>query len=1012
MKPRILLSALFIFISAFIFAQDVTITGKVLDDKKQPLPGATILVKGTTLGTTSDDAGNYTIKVPTTAKVLIISYLGFDNREVAIDPAKGNSVVNVNMASAEIGLNQVVVSASKRKEKILDAPASISVIGQDKLERVITTTPVEQLKNTPGVDVMRTGLVSSNISIRGFNNIFSGSVLNVVDNRIGSVPSLRINAYQLVPTSNLDFDRIEVVRGPASALYGPNATSGVVHIMTKNPLDQKDQFETTVAMTSGFTVLDNSYKGFNGGSNISGNIINPEFRHSGRTLDGKFGYKVSGSYFQAQDYPNYDPREPYEGDSVVFGSARNGKVFTPDTIERFTHQAGGVTVLDSARTDVRRFYKDFSIRKYTFDGRLDFKPINDLLITINGGLAGAHNVELTGLGAAQAGAGGPGWIYWYLQTRIKWKDLFIQYFINSSDAGGTYLIPQLSASARNDYSPSNPYKVQLLIDKSKIHVVQVQHSYNPLENLHFIYGIDLLITRPNTQGSINGRFENRDNVIQAGGYIQGDYEPLKWLKLVAAVRIDYNSIIKNVAASPRAAIVFKPKEGHNIRITYNRAFDSPTTLNQFLDLSNGYIPNGINVRGIGNPYGWNYKYDDNHNVQFKSAPFEGTEGQWFTYGDQSHNVALFDTMLKFIVDGFKARPGVDPNQIQSVFDGVFAGIAGPGGTIDSAKMIALDYANFATTKQYEGSKQDVQKLFGQNLKKINNSYTQTLELGYKGLIASRLSIQVDGYWNRVTNYVSALRPASGAVMFDWKTYLGPNAPGGRLYDNLHQVGGFYDNALKSAGLNGNPALQNPSIVAPDSTTTWDELVVLLHQLPLGTITPNDPNLVGSDFILTYKNVGRLDVFGIDFGLQYDIVQTEQHIVTLGANLSWMDKDKFTLTSGETIYLNAPKLKTGITFDHTIKKVGFSYGLNFRYNIGYHASSSIYEGDVDPAYLLDARVSYRPKFYPGLLLAINVNNVANYQWSSFPGTPKMGTAFYGRAQVTFGSTPKAKQNTMR
>ena len=122
---------------------------------------------------------------------------------------------------------------------------------------------------------------------------------------------------------------------------------------------------------------------------------------------------------------------------------------------------------------------------------------------------------------------------------------------------------------------------------------------------------------------------------------------------------------------------------------------------------------------------------------------------------------------------------------------MFNGIAGQGGTIDSAKMILLDYANFATTKDYGSSIQDVSKF--KNLKKINNSYTQTLELGYKGLIAGKLSIQVDGYWSRISNYVSALRSASGAVMFDWQTYLGQKAPGGKLYDNLHQVGNFLDN---------------------------------------------------------------------------------------------------------------------------------------------------------------------------------------------------------------------------
>lgn len=1004
MKQKLLLSFFFLWCTAFVFAQDVIrLSGNVQDEKKQGLPGATVMVKGTNLGTTTDDAGNYSFEVPKDSKTLIISFVGYDNKEIAIDGSQGNQVINVDMEVAGVGLNQVVISASKKNEKVLDAPASISVLGSDKIQRNIVTTPVEQLKTTPGVDVMRTGLVSSNVVVRGFNNIFSGSVLNVIDNRIGSVPSLRVNAYQLTPTSNLDYERIEVVRGPASALYGPNASSGVIHIITKNPLDQDKKFVTTVAMTSGFTVLDNDQKTYNGGRRISGDLINPEFRHSGKLFNGKFGYKISGSYMQGKDYPNIDSREPYFGDSLVFGSVLNGQVFKPDTLGYTYVRDNNGNITDTlVNLDIKRFKKDFFIRKYTADGRIDIKPIDDITITINGGLAAARNVELTGLGAAQAGGDQGSWIYWYLQTRFRWKNLFVQYFINSSDAGKTYLIPQLSASARNDYastSPPTPYNVQKLIDKSKLHVVQIQHSWNPIEKLGFIYGVDLLMTRPDTRGTINGRFEHQDNVNQAGGYLQADYEPLKWLKLVAAFRVDYNSIIQNVALSPRAAVVFKPAVGHNIRITYNRAFDSPNTLNQFLDLSNGFIPNGINVRGIGNPYGWDYNYGSNGIVQFKSAPYDQPAGSWYTFNSAgaTNNEALFNDMFNFIKTGLKKQPGVDPNQIESVFNAAFAGINTPGGTIDTAKMISIDFANYATTKNLPGSIQNVANF--KKLAKINNSFTQTLELGYKGLLFNKLSVQVDGYWTRVTNYVSALTPASGAVMFDWQSYLGDKAPGGKLYDNLKANGGLLDNFLKPS-LNNNPGLTNPSIVAPDSTTAWDELVVLMNQLPVGTITPNDSNFVGSDFILTYKNVGRLDVFGLDFGFQYNIYDDPSHSVSAGGGLSWVNKDQLKLTTGEKIALNAPKVKVSATIDHTLKKIGLSYGLTFKYMMGYYASSSIYAGDVKPAYLLDARVSWAPSFYKNLLLSINVNNVANYQWRSFPGAPVMGTQFFARAQVTF------------
>ena len=1009
MRKSILLSSIFLFISTFIFAQDITISGIVRDDTRKPLPGANVVVKGTAIGTVTDDGGKYSLEVPKDSKTLVISFLGFDNKELSIKSNQGDYTINIDLASNEVGLNQVVVSASKKKEKLLDAPAAISVVGQDKLERNIVTSPVEQLKTVPGVDLVRTGLVSSNVVIRGFNNIFSGAVLNVVDNRIGSVPSLRINAYQLVPTSSLDYDRIEVVRGPASALYGPNASSGVIHIITKSPLDQKNKFETTVAMTSGFTVLDKSLKQYNNGSNISGNIINPEIRHSGKLFDGKLGYKVSGSYLQANDYPVIDAREPYNGDSLVFGSARSGVVFTPDTLS-YSKDANGKMIDSTLRLDIRRFKKDFTVRKFSFDGRIDIHPINDITITLNGGLSGTHNLELTGLGAAQGGGGSGGnWIYWYAQARFKWKNLYIQYFINSSDAGGTYLIPQLSASSRNSYAASSPpsaYPVQLLIDKSKLHVFQIQHSYSPIERLNFIYGIDALLTRPDTKGTINGRFETKDNLNQIGGYLQGDYEPLKWLKIVAAFRADYNSILKNVSFSPRAAVVFKPAEGHTIRLTYNRAFDSPNTLNQFLDLSNGVVPNGINIRGIGNPYGWNYNYGANGVVQYNAAPWGGSpdSARWHTFNDKSFNVQAFDSFTTFLKSGIAAKVGGFLANV--LVSGIFDGIQGDSGTVRNADHLSVAYDKLAQTKDFVGSIQNAANF--QNLKKIGNSTTQTLELGYKGLIAGKLSITVDAYWTRISNYVSALKSASGAVMLDSKSYLGYDwqtqtiDKDGRLWMNLHDADGkpVFRNTALVGTLDGAASLQNPTIIKPIAGDIYDELIVMLYTFPVGTITPNNPDYVKSDYILTYQNLGRLDVFGMDFGFQYNALENTMHNVTFGGSMSWVSKDQLVLSSGEAVPLNAPKFKGSLSFDHTLVKSGFGYGTTFRYQMPYEANSSIYAGRVKPAYLLDARVSYRPNFYKGLLLSVNVNNVANYQWQSFPGAAIMGAQMYVRAQVTF------------
>ena len=151
MQHKILLNLCFIFFAVSLAAQEtITISGTVLDEKKQPLIGATVTAKGTTAGTTTDNAGKYSLKVPITASVLIISYIGYENKDIQIVPGGAEQIINTELAPSEIGLNQVVVSVSRRKEKVLDEPASISVIGQEKLESNIVTTPVDQLKGIAG----------------------------------------------------------------------------------------------------------------------------------------------------------------------------------------------------------------------------------------------------------------------------------------------------------------------------------------------------------------------------------------------------------------------------------------------------------------------------------------------------------------------------------------------------------------------------------------------------------------------------------------------------------------------------------------------------------------------------------------------------------------------------------------------------------------------------------------------------------------------------------------------
>jgi iron complex outermembrane receptor protein len=754
--------------------------------------------------------------------------------------------------------------------------------------------------------------------------------------------------------------------------------------MTKSPLEQENKFETTVSLSSGFTVQGNNTNALDASTkstseHVNYSIVNPEFRTSGKLANGKFGYKVSGSYFQGQDFTNYDPREPNPGDSLIFGSVKNGQTFRPDTLS-VTRGRSPYTGVDTTfvKTDIRRFERNFNIRKWSADGRIDYKPTKDILITLNGGVAQSQNIELTGLGAGQA----DGWLYWYLQAKFKWKKLFIQYFINSSDAKGTYLIPQLTPFSRQTTTYYDPYQVQRLVDKSKLHGLQIQHSWSPHKKLNLVYGLDGLLTLPQSDGTIYGRFDGHDMLAQAGAYIQGDYDPLRWLKLVAAMRFDYNNIINNLSYSPRVALVFKPVQGHNIRITFNRAFDSPSSLEQFLDLANGQVPNGINVRGIGNPYGYKYQYDANGNVQFITAPYDGGAGSWVTFNNKNNNYQYLDSAVHLIGNSLAKQSGTDPALVQAIISQLFNGISGPTGLIQGANQQIIDYAALAQNKQIINYKPTDFK----NLNRINNQTTQTLEIGYKGLIKSKLQVSVDVYWTHMENYVGALTSASGAVIFD---LVHDQALVNQLKANAAPLYSF----LKA--LDNKAPYQNSNLVKSDSGAVWDEVLVLLSQLPIGTVTPKDPK-VNSDYILTYQNLGTLDLFGADVGLQYQVVKD----IAIGGSFSWVNKDQIRVSTGQTAPLNAPMYKSSLTFDHMLSRYGFGYGLSWRWQDAYPGNSSVYIGTIRAANLLDARISYRPKFYKKLLLAVNVNNLLNYHWQSFPGAVHLGTTFLWKAMITF------------
>jgi len=173
----------------------------------------------------------------------LVSARGIGFREspaIRLDVVADQTVQHtIELSGNAPALQEIVITASRAPEKIIDAPASVSVVGREEIETRPSLSPTDHLRAVPGVDIIKGGLVQANIAARGFNGAFSGSLLMLQDNRFATVPSLRVNVPFLLTSTNEDIERIEVVLGPAAALYGPGSANGVLHVITKSPFNSQ-----------------------------------------------------------------------------------------------------------------------------------------------------------------------------------------------------------------------------------------------------------------------------------------------------------------------------------------------------------------------------------------------------------------------------------------------------------------------------------------------------------------------------------------------------------------------------------------------------------------------------------------------------------------------------------------------------------------------------------------------------------------------------------------------------
>lgn len=276
----------FSLLATTLFAQTKTINGKITDlATKEPLVGATVVVKGTTTGTVTDSAGNFNIQVAADAKTLTISYVGYIIQDV---PIGAGNTYNVKLETADIPGKEVVVTSSRVSESIIEAPAEIEKMTAREIKSAASGDFYQSIANFKGVDMVTTSAFFKVVNLRGFGDTRSLRTKQFIDGVDNESPGLNFPIGNMVGSNDLDLQSVEVISGPASALYGANAMQGLISMNSKSPYD--------------FQGLSVQIKG--GGTTIPGPYFDAQMRYA--TSFGKkdrWAFKFTGEYTQTTDWP-------------------------------------------------------------------------------------------------------------------------------------------------------------------------------------------------------------------------------------------------------------------------------------------------------------------------------------------------------------------------------------------------------------------------------------------------------------------------------------------------------------------------------------------------------------------------------------------------------------------------------------------------------------------------------------------------------------------------------------
>ncbi|MBR9913221.1 MAG: TonB-dependent receptor [Algicola sp.] len=633
-----------LFCCAITFSQ-TTVKGKVTDNNGVPLPGANIIVVGTTTGTISDFDGNYTLLVNQNPPFSIqVSSVGFETvtKEVTTNP----QTIDITMVEGT-SLDEVVISASRTPERIFESPVTVERFGLKEIKNTASADFYGGLEDLKGVDVNTNSLTFKSINTRGFATFANTRFMQLVDGMDNSTPALNFPIGNLVGMTETDVLSVELLPGASSALYGANAFNGILFMRSKNPFDHQGiSGYIKRGITSQEAAGDNPYTDLG-------------FRAAYKFSD-KFAAKINFGYLKGTDWAatsEVDSDMPggtrqtnlnYNGINVYGDEVSTDIKDVAVTLEGLGILPAGANALVPSVQVSRTGYNERTLTNYNAesikaDWGLFYRPIEDNSLelsyvgkagtgstiyqgtnryNINGFFQEQHKLEvrndnffLRGYVVADKAGDSYDMVFTGININRAWKDdntWFGEYtgtYVQATLSGATNEQAHALARAQAEsgrFEPGSPEFQQAFEnsisnpdlsrgskfqDASKYYHADGNYNFSHLTDFADIQvGGSYRRYSLNSGGTIYTDRDGPINYSEFGVYtqIQKDFNlnEMMDLKLTGSIRYDKSEFFDGFF-SPRLSAGLTVNENHNIRASVQTGFRNPTTQDLFIGLDAG-----------------------------------------------------------------------------------------------------------------------------------------------------------------------------------------------------------------------------------------------------------------------------------------------------------------------------------------------------------------------------------------------------------------------------------------